>query len=124
MSRRHAVAERRSGEYRRSMSAMLRIMLLLAVALLPLTTFAARAGAATDLTSSAVELEQSALPAPGRKAPPVQEHRHCTLWAAESDTCGTLPHDLWLQPPAQRFANAAPHAKLTGPQAPTPPPKM
>ena len=122
MSAGSAVAVCAKGEYRSRVRPLLHVLLLLAVALLPLTSFAARAGTAADLTSAAVEIEQS-LPRSGQKLPPPQEHRHCTLWAAEAGVCAPLSHNLSRKLGGNRFGFDAPHAKLSGPEAPTPPPK-
>ena len=106
------------------MRAGLRLLLLLCVALLPLTSFAARAGTALDLTSSAaVELEQGALPVSGQKTAPAQEHRHCTHWAADAAACTRLATDLSARLPAKPFEWGAVGASMAGPQAATPPPK-
>ena len=117
-----AVGERR--EYPSRMRVGLRLLLLLCVAMLPLTSFAARAGAAADLTSSAaVELEQGALPIPGQTTAPAQEHRHCTHWAADAATCLRLAADLSAPLPVDPFGFGTHGAKMAGPEASTPPPK-
>jgi hypothetical protein len=101
---------------------MLHLIVLLSVALLPLTSFAARAGTAADLTSSAIELEQGPLPGPVQKTPAAQEHRHCILWVAEATTCAALSDRLFPSRPAGAVW-AVPSLRSSGPQAPTPPPR-
>lgn len=118
-----AVAVRGRHEYRRLVRTWLQFLLLLSVALLPLTAFAARAGTPADLTSSAaVEVEQGAMPAPGQKTAPAQPHRHCTHWAAEAGAClalANLSADLMANP----IGSGASGSKMAGPEASTPPPK-
>ena len=123
MRGRCAVAVTGRHEYPRAVRFWLHLFLLLSVALLPLTTFAARAGTPADLTSSAaVEVEQGALPTPGQKTAPAQPHRHCTHWAAEAGAClalANLSADLMANP----IGSGALGSKMAGPEASTPPPK-
>ena len=118
-----AVAVRGRHEYRRRVRTLLQFLLLLSVALLPLTAFAARAGTPADLTSSAaVEVEQGAMPRSGQKTAPAQPHRHCTHWAAEAGAClalANLSADLMANP----IGSGALGTKMAGPEASTPPPK-
>lgn len=123
MSGAPAVAARHGGEYPSRVRASLHLLLLLAVAMLPLTSLAARAGTAADLTSSAVELEQAPFQRPAQKTPPAQEHRHCTIWAAEAEAAAALPDHPSRTRPAL-FASVATNDGVPGPRAPTPPPKF
>ena len=118
------VAVRELREYPPGVHAVLRLLLLLCVATLPLTAFAARAGTPADLTSSAtVELEQGALPTSGQKTAPAPPHRHCTHWAAEAGTCLALADNASAQMPVNPFGSGALGSKMAGPEASTPPPK-
>ena len=118
------VAVRGRPEYPCRVRKLLQLFLLLSVALLPLTSFAARAGTPADLTSSAaVELEQGALPTPGQRTAPAQEHRHCTHWAAEAGACLALVNALSATFLVNPRGLDAPVAKLAGPEVSTPPPK-
>lgn len=111
-------------EYPRHVRAVLQLILLLSVALLPLTSFAARAGTPADLTSSAaVELEQGALPTPGQRTAPAQPHHHCTHWAAEAGACLVPASNVPARLLANPFGSGEVGFKMAGPQAPTPPPK-
>ena len=111
-------------EYPRQVRAVLQLILLLSVALLPLTSFAARAGTPADLTSSAaVELEQSALPTPGQRTAPAQPHRRCTHWAAEAGACLALADNLSAEFLVNQYGSDALGSKMPGPEASTPPPK-
>lgn len=115
---------RACGAYPRQVRALLQLVLLLSVALLPLTSFAARAGMPMDLTSSAaVELEQGALPAPGQRTAPAQPHRHCTHWAAEAGACLALSNNVSAKLLTDPFGSTALGSKMAGPEAATPPPK-
>ena len=118
------VAARRLCEYPKGVRALVRFLVLLAVALLPLTSFAARAGTATDLTSNAVEIEQSSLPTPGHRIPPAQQHHHCTLWAAEVAGCLATSDSLSMHLLSGLFGSHVGRLMALGPQAPTPPPKV
>ena len=119
-----AVAVRERHEYLRAVRAWLQFFLLLSVALLPLTAFAARAGTPADLTSSAaVELEQGAVPLSGQKTAPAQQHRHCTHWAAEAGACLAPANNASAQMPVNPFGSGAFGSKMAGPEASTPPPK-
>ena len=119
-----AVAVNGRHEYPRLVRALLKLFLLLSVALLPLTAFAARAGTPADLTSSAaVELEQGGLPPPGQKTALAQLHRHCTHWAAEAGTCFALANDVSAMLLVDPFGSGAFGSKMAGPEASTPPPK-
>ena len=116
-----AVTGRR--EYPRAVRFWLHLFLLLSVALLPLTSLAARAGGAADLTSNAaVELEQGPLPSSADGTTPAQ-HRHSTQWAAEAGQWAALSRRLSMNLPFTRCGSDAIGAKLRAPQAPTPPPK-
>ena len=111
-------------EYPYCVRKLLQLFLLLSVALLPLTSFAARAGSPADLTSSAaVELEQGTLPTSGQRAAPAQEHRHCTHWAAEAGACLALANNLSATFLVNPRGLDAPVGKLAGPEVSTPPPK-
>lgn len=124
MSGAGAVAVRACGAYPRQVRALLQLVLLLSVALLPLTSFAARAGTPMDLTSSAaVELEQGAVPASGQKTAPAQPHRHCTHWAAEAGACLAVANNVSAQLLANPFGSGVSGSKMAGPEAATPPPK-
>ena len=117
-----AVALTGRREYPRAVRFWLHLFLLLSMALLPLTAFAARAGTPADLTSSAaVEVEQGA-PAPGQKTAPAQPHRHCTHWAAEAGAC-LAPANLSADLMADPIGSGALGTKMAGPEASTPPPK-
>ena len=124
MRRERPVAVHPRHEYPRHMRAVLQLILLLSVALLPLTSFAARVGTPADLTSSAaVELEQGALPTPRQRTEPAQPHRHCTHWAAEAGTCLVPATNVLERLLSNPFGSGQLGSKLAGPQAPTPPPK-
>lgn len=120
-----SIAGERRPEYSRPVRTLLRFLVLASVALLPLTSFAARAHTAADLTSSAVELEQGFTPSPSHQVPPPQGHHHCTLWVAAPAQCGGLTDDL---PPGGssgfHVGSGASALIYSGPQAPTPPPKL
>ena len=119
-----SIAGERRPEYSRSVRTLLRFLVLVSVALLPLTSFAARAHTAADLTSSAVELEQGFLPSPSHQVPPPQGHHHCTLWVAGAAECGGLADDLLPAGSSGFDAGSGASALISsGPQAPTPPPK-
>ena len=119
-----SIAGARRPEYSRSVRTLLRFFVLVSVALLPLTSFAARAHTAADLTSSAVELEQGFLPSPSHQVPPPQGHHHCTLWVAGAAECGGLADDLLRAGSSGFHAGSGASALISsGPQAPTPPPK-
>lgn len=123
MSGRSKVAVGQRREYPRRVRALFHFLLLMSVALLPLTSLAARAGGAADLTSNAaVELEQGALPSSADRTTPVQHH-HSTQWAAEAGQCAALSQHLSMNLPFSRYASDAIGTTLRGPQAPTPPPK-
>lgn len=124
MSAGSPVAVRGRREYPHCVRILLRLFLLLSVALLPLTSFAARAGTPADLTSSAaVELEQGALPTPGQRTVPAQPHRHCTHWAAEAGACLALAEELSAKFLVNQYEADAFGSKMAGPEASTPPPK-
>ena len=124
MSHRGAVAEHAQGEYPWQVRALLHLFVLMSVALLPLTSYAARSGAPVDLTSSAaVEIEQGALPSHGQKTAPAQEHRHCTHWAAEAGICLAVADHVSARLLVVRFGSRALGSKMAGPEAATPPPK-
>lgn len=124
MSSAGAVAVRPQGEYPRQVRALLHFLVLMSVALLPLTSFAARAGAPIDLTSSAaVEIEQGAVPASGQKTAPAQPHRHCAHWAAEAGACLALSNNVSAKLLTDPFGSPALGSKMAGPEAATPPPK-
>ena len=111
-------------EYPLAVRFWLHLFLLLSVALLPLTAFAARAGTPADLTSNAaVEVEQGAFPASGQKTAPAQPHRHCTHWAAEAGACLALSTNTSEKLSANPFGTGALGTKMAGPEASTPPPK-
>lgn len=119
-----AIAPGGGHEYSQPVRKMLHLLLLLAVATLPMAAFAARAGAPIDLTSNAaVEIEQGTLPAPGRTTAPAQEHRHCTVWAAQPASCrATADHRLGALPPGP-IVTAAAGVALAVPEPSTPPPR-
>ena len=122
MSRLGMLAVQSGGEYHHDVRAMIHFFfLLLSVALLPLTSFAARAATASDLSSSALELAQSSLPKPVQK--PASGHRHCTLWAAEAGTYCVLSLSPPTHFPADPYGPDALPLNSRGPAAPTPPPK-
>ena len=119
-----AVAGLGRAEYPSRVRAIFHFFVLVSVALLPLTSFAARAHTAADLTSSAVELEQGFLPSPSHQVPPPQGHHHCTLWVAGAAECGGLADDLLPAGSSGFHAGSGASALISsGPQAPTPPPK-
>lgn len=125
MRRERPVAVHPRHEYPRQVRAVLQLLVLLSVALLPLTSYAARAGTPADLTSSAaVEVEQAALPTPGQRTAPAQPHRHCTHWAAEAGMCLAPASNVSSRLLAIPFGSAELGFKMAGPQAPTPPPRV
>ena len=123
MTHARPVAVRPRHEYHCHVRAVLQLLVLLSVALLPLTSFAAREGTPADLTSSAaVELEQGALPTPGQRTAPAP-HRHCTHWAAEAGTCPGPASNVSARLLPNPSESGQLGFKMAGPQAPTPPPK-
>lgn len=105
------------------MRALLHALLLLSVAMLPLTSLAARAGTPADLTSSAFEIEQGPLSNTGQKTQPSLEHRHCSLWAAETAVRPLMTDSILLACAGHDLSLNATEPSSVGPEAATPPPK-
>ena len=99
-----------------------RLLILVALALLPLTSFAARAGTIDDLASSAVELEQALPHNPGGRLAPAQQHRHCSLWTAVEASCAINGADNGPSA-GLSLAPGAALIRFHGPEAATPPPR-
>lgn len=113
-----------SAQYRAPVRTLLHLLVLISVALLPFTSLAARLGTASDLPSSAIEFEQASVPSPGRSAPVTQQHRHCTLWAAEATNRPGDPHTLINGAQSCPVWSDVLGTAIASPQAPSPPPKV